>query len=105
MVYGWTVEYCLNMPAKQFFTMKKVGKKIERRRTASLLAELTMIARVPEMTFKGFEELRSFYAAQVDDSLLRRSKGGMDPTDPVVQRILASQFSSAMNLMEQGYGR
>ncbi len=105
MVYGWTVDYCLNMPAKAFFTMRRVGKVVERRRTASLLAELVSIARVPEMTPKGVQELYGFYSSQVDDSLNRRNKGGMDPTDPGVQRIMAAQFSSALKLMGQFNGR
>ncbi len=105
MVYGWTVDYCLGLPAKTFFTMKRVGKTIKRRETASLLAELVQIARVPEMQPKSVQDLYNFYSAQVDDSINKRSKGGMDPTDPGVQKIMASQFSSALKLMGQFNGR
>lgn len=87
------------MPAKQFFTLKRVGKKLEKRKTASLLAELVSIARVSEFSHEGFLKLRSFYESQVDDSISRRSKSGMDPADPGVQRIMASQFSHAMKFM------
>lgn len=99
MLYSWNVEYCLELPAVTFFAMRRQGLKSRNKFTSSVLAELVNIVQAPNLSPEASRDLYSFYLGQSDDLIKKRSKKGMDPTDPEVMRTMVSTFTHARKLM------
>jgi hypothetical protein len=101
IIYGWTLDYALNMPARAFFAMRLAGVDMRRKHLAESLLELCHVARFPNLNERSQEKLLAWY----EERTFPKSKKppvkstGMDPTDPRTIEILMQQFSVAKRVM------
>ena len=101
MIYGWTVEYCLNLPAKTFFSMRKAGHSVRKQFITPILAELVHIAQVPNLKPQSVEKLHQMYLREASGVKIPKRgsrREGMDPMDQHTKNILISHFTMAKRL-------
>lgn len=56
-MFGWTVEYCLSMPASQFFSMAGAARKLRSKK----MIDLCWVSRSSQLVPEAFEQvLRAF---------------------------------------------
>lgn len=56
-LYGWTLDYCLNMPARQFFWMLEAGAEFHSHR----MSELCDISIASSQDIKWYQSLKERY--------------------------------------------
>lgn len=95
-MYGWTMDYVLEMPARSFFAMKEAGRKIH----AEHMAEMCQVAAVSWAGKEYTQDLIKHYNGIAID--FKRSPQGaivMDATDPKAAAILNSTFKQKLKVM------
>lgn len=65
MNFGWTADYCLNMPAVLFFSLSKSARQVYAERMNHFLAELCDVAICSTGNSKYHSELKGIYEKRV----------------------------------------
>lgn len=61
MIYHWTLESVLCMPAMDFFVMLREGRVLNTKRTYSFLHELTYVTMIPSLTQESVQAIRNMF--------------------------------------------
>ena len=91
MNYGWTLEYCLQMPAKKFFVMAKAGREIFDHRMNSFFLEMTDIAPAATGVTAYHKSLREVYSTRLEKTTIKPAPQGYDLSNKD-QGMIAAQF-------------
>jgi hypothetical protein len=98
MLYRWSVDECLSMPAKRFFAMRRAGHKVRKQFITPILAELVDIARVPNLAPKSVQKMREAYLREAAGVKIQKKGAAMDPLDQHTKNVLLSHFKTAKRL-------
>jgi len=62
MLYGWTMDYALLMPARRFFAMLRSGRKHHEQRMNKLYYEFSILTSLPNTTPQNATDIREYYS-------------------------------------------
>ena len=84
MLYRWDLSYCLNMPAKTFFAMLKVGRELEQTKRYLSLADMSDLTAIPIYTPEYHQKLREYYLlnAYPESKVEIKKENVFDGADP-----------------------
>jgi hypothetical protein len=96
LIFGWNVDYILNMPAVRFFSMLNSAKKIKYRERAHFMMQLCDVAAVSIGGKDYFDIVRKqFYHAANGTEEMLDGKRALDPTDKTTQMAVSAIFAVA----------
>jgi len=98
LLFGWSPEVALSMPARRFFALLREGRKQAREKEAARDVAACDIASIALGDGKYYEEIRKVFLnrAMGDD----KPRGGMDPTDPKTVELIESMTLAASRLRQ-----
>lgn len=82
MDYGWTLNYVLEMPAKQFFAMAKAAREVREERVNMFLFELCDVVPTATGVSEYHKEIRKVYFNRVMNLKGHNPQGVYDAADP-----------------------
>jgi hypothetical protein len=93
MLYGWTPDECLNMPATRFFAMLKAGQDLSYERDSRILMELCDVAAIALADGKYVEDLRGVYLKRAFRVKPAKAKtDALDAADPRTAELMLAMF-------------
>lgn len=97
LLFGWTPDVVLNMPARRFFTLLREGRKQKRQNEAARDVAAADIASITLGDSKYFEEVRRVFLNRAL-GFEGKAKPALDPTDPSTVELIESLTMQASNL-------
>jgi hypothetical protein len=94
LLFHWTAEHCLAMPAIRFFALLASGRKLQAKRDGWLTVLKLDAASVSLGDGKYYDEMRKFYLKQAFGEEATRSNA-LDATDPKTGALVADLFKQA----------
>lgn len=98
LMFGWTADQVLNMPATRFFSLLQSARKISQRKEAEKYVAECDIASISLGDSEYYEKIRKvfyFRAIGREDKLERRA---LDPTDPATVAAIESFFDTVQRM-------
>jgi hypothetical protein len=102
LLFGWTDEHALSIPARRFFAMLQSGRKMKSKERLHLLADLTDIASIPIYTPEFSKQLREHYLKSAHPEYQFTKGIVMDAAGPEAGAILADIFRQKKRV--EGHG-
>lgn len=96
LLYHWTAENCLLMPALRFFAVLKAGRKMKGKMDAQHYSELCDIMAIPMCTGEYQKNLKSFYSDRASDR--KPINKAMNLDDPATVHAISSAFAPAQGM-------
>lgn len=82
LLYGWTLDFCLKMPARTFFAMLKAGRKLDAQKKYSFMADLSDVSAVPLYLPEYHSKLRDYYLSLAYPINKSKNENVFDGKDP-----------------------
>lgn len=97
LLFGWTPDVVLNMPARRFFALMREGRKQKRQIEAARDVAACDIASIALGDSKYFETVRKAFVTRAL-GIEQNKPQVMDPTDPNTVKLLESLTLQASRL-------
>jgi hypothetical protein len=81
MMYGWSVEYCLEMNSKTFFSIVKAGSDLYNERMSMIYLELCDIVVCSTGNAEYHKDLKQIYFDRLKQSIEIKSPNTFDLSD------------------------
>jgi hypothetical protein len=99
LLFGWTPEEALNMPARRFFSLLSEGRKQTQRARAAEHVALCDVASIGLGDGKYYEEIRRVFLTRALGEEIA-AKRALDPTDPKTAALVESLTMTASRLRQ-----
>lgn len=95
LLYGWSVDECLEMPVTRFYAMLNAGREVRYRQESKLLMELCDVSSIALGDSKHYSELRSAYLNRAlgRSVAAERDARAFNPADPKTGKMLLAMFN------------
>lgn len=65
MLFSWTPEQCLKMPARRFFSVIRAGRQLDHEKSALRYFEMTKVSQCSNSSVQYIHELQNHYRSAI----------------------------------------